>query len=130
MGEVRGRILIVDNEEGFYRPLVRGLALEGFEVAAAGSGPEAMALAEREPPDLVILELALPGMDGFETLRRLREKVKNIKAVVLTAGGTPQHLREAKALGVQEFLGKPFDPARLVRLVAEEVEGREVRLAG
>lgn len=130
MGAVRGRVLIVDNEEDFYRPLVRGLALEGFEVAAAGSGSEAMAFAEREPPDLVILELALPGMDGFETLRRLRERVKNIRAVVLTARGTPRHLREAKALGVQEFLSKPFDPARMVRLVAEEVEGRDVRLAG
>lgn len=130
MGGVRGRVLVVDSEETHCRLFMRGLALEGFEVEAARSGPEALAYVEREPPDLIILELALPGMDGLETLRRLRERAEDVKVVVLTACGTAQHVRQAKALGVREFLGKPFDPDRLRRLVAHMVEERDVRLPG
>lgn len=130
MKGVKGRVLIVDNEDDLCQRLARDLRLKGFDVAAAKNGREAMALAEREPPDLVILELALPGMDGFETLRRLREKVKDLRAVVLTACGTPQHLREAQTLGVSEFLGKPFDPPRLLGVIAAEVEEQAMRPVG
>ena len=121
---------MVDDQEDICRLLLRGLALEGFEVAAARSGREALAIVEKEPPDLIVLDLAMPEMDGLETLRGIRERGGNPKVVVLTAYGTAQRLREATALGVSEFLGKPFDLDRLIRVVVEEVEGRALRLAG
>lgn len=127
---MRGRILVVDDQEDICRLLLRSLALEGFEVAAARSGREALALVEREPPDLIVLDLAMPEMDGLETLRGIRARGGNSKVVVLTAYGTAQRLREATALGVSEFLGKPFDLDRLIKVVVEEVEGRALRLAG
>ena len=123
--------MVVDDEEDLRRPILQSLVREGFEVDAAGSGPEALAIVEVKPPNLIILDLTLPGMDGIETLRRLRERVGEIKVVVITGRGTAQHVREALALGVREFLGKPFDLDRLLRIVVEEVvEGRTLRLAG
>lgn len=119
MDAVRGSVLVVDSDRAHCQLLTRSLAQRGFAVSAASSGPEALALVEQGPPDLIILELALPEMDGFETLRRLRERTGEIKVMMLTAGGTPQHLREAKVLGVREFLGKPFDLNRLLRLVTQ-----------
>lgn len=123
MREVRGKILVVDDEEDLCRLLTESLRREGFQAAAASSGREALALVEQEPPDLIILDLVMPEMDGIETLRRLRERGVRAKVVVLTAYGTAQQTREAMALGVREFIGKPFDLDRLMRIVAEEVEG-------
>jgi len=116
-----GRILVVDDEDDLCRLFMRSLALEGFEIVAARSGREALALVEQESPDLIILDLVMPEMDGLETLRRLRERGVGAKVVVLTAYGTAQRVREAMALGVREFIGKPFNLDRLLRLVAEEV---------
>ena len=112
---------MVDDQEDICRLLLRSLALEGFEVATARSGREALAIVEQGPPDLIVLDLAMPEMDGLETLRRIRERAGDVKVVILTAYGTAQRAREAIGLGVREFLGKPFNLDRLLRLVAEEV---------
>ena len=127
---MRGRILVVDDEEEIRRLLTGLLTLAGFNVAAAGSGREALASVEQEPPDLIILDLGLPGMDGLEILRRIRERGGAAKVVVLTGYGTAQRAREAMALGVRDLLGKPFDLDRLLRIVVEAVEGETLRLAG
>ncbi|MBI5379090.1 MAG: response regulator [Nitrospirae bacterium] len=120
---MRKRILVVDDEEDICRLLTESLRREGFQVAAARSGREALTLVEQEPPDLIILDLAMPEMDGIETLRRLRERGVTAKVLILTAYGTAQRAREAMALGVREFIGKPFDLDRLIRIVAQEVTG-------
>ena len=122
--------MVVDDDEKTCRLISESLRLEGFNVATATNGQDALLLLEREPPDLIILELALPEMDGIETLRHLRERAREVGVVILTAYGTVARAREAKALGVREFLGKPFDIGRLVRIVADEVEGRGLGLAG
>ena len=127
---MRGAILVVDDGEKSCRLISRSLRLEGFSVATASNGQDAMLLLEREPPDLIILDLGPPEMDGIETLRQLRERAGEIGGVILTAYGTVAQAREAKALGVREFLGKPFDLDRLLRIVADEVEGRGLGLAG
>ena len=115
--------MVVDDEEELRQLLTKILRQEGFQVAAARSGREALALVEQEPPDLIILDLVMPEMDGLETLKRLRERGVTAKVVILTAYGTAQQTREAMALDVREFIGKPFDLDRLIRIVAEEVEG-------
>lgn len=127
---MRGTILVVDDEEDLRRLLTESLAREGFQVAAARSGREALVLVEQAPPDLIILDLVMPEMDGIETLRRIRERGVTAKVVVLTAYGTAQQVREAMALDVREFIGKPFDMDRLIRIVAEELEGRPQGLPG
>lgn len=127
---MRGTILVVDDEEDLRRLLTESLAREGFQVAAARSGREALVLVGQAPPDLIILDLVMPEMDGIETLRRIRERGVTAKVVVLTAYGTAQQVREAMALDVREFIGKPFDMDRLIRIVAEELEGRPRGLPG
>ena len=120
---------MVDDGEDLCRLFTERLGQEGFQVAAARSGREALALLEQEPPDLIVLDLFVPEMDGFEILKRLRERAREVKVVVLTAHGTAQRTREAMVLGVREFLGKPFDLNRLLKIVAEEVGGRSLQLA-
>lgn len=120
MSTVRAKILVVDDEEDLRWLLTERLRREGFEVAAAGSGREALALVQQEAPDLIILDLVMPEMDGIQTLRQMREQGVTAKVVVLTAYGTAQQIREAMALGVREFIGKPFELDRLIRIVAEE----------
>lgn len=115
---------MVDEGEDLCRLFTESLRQEGFQVAAARSGHEALALLELEPPDLIVLDLDMPGMDGLETLRRIRERAWEVKVVVLTAYGTVQRVREVMALGVREFIGKPFDLDRLVRMVVVEFERR------
>ena len=80
----------------------------GIEVTTAGSGSDALAILECERPDLIIMELALHGMDGLEILRRMKKRGDAPPVVILTAYGTAERLREALQLGVREFLGKPF----------------------
>jgi DNA-binding NtrC family response regulator len=118
---VRGTILVVDDEEAICRLLVGFLTLRNFKVAAARNGREALALAEQENPDLIILDLAMPEMDGIETLRQIRERVGEVKVIILTGYGTVHRAREAMALGVRAFIGKPCELDRLLRLVAEEI---------
>lgn len=91
---------------------------------AASSSREALAFVKQEPLDLIVLEPALPETDGFEILRRVREQAQEVKVVVLTAHPTVERAREATALGVKEFLGKPFDLNRLLAIVVEEVGER------
>jgi len=113
---------VVDDEEAIRRLLTESLTRAGYRVAAAGSGREALALVEQEPPDLIILDLVMPEMDGIEALRRIRERGVTAKVLILTAYGTAQQIREARALGVREFIGKPFDLDRLVGIVRQELE--------
>ncbi|MBI2461008.1 MAG: response regulator [Candidatus Rokubacteria bacterium] len=119
---MRQTILVVDDEEAIRRLLTESLTRAGYRVAAAGSGREALALVEQEPPDLIILDLVMPEMDGIEALRRIRERGVTAKVLILTAYGTAQQIREARALGVREFIGKPFDLDRLVGIVRQELE--------
>lgn len=124
---MKGTILVVDDEEELCQLFLRCLALEGFEVAAVTSGPAALAVVEQERPDLIILDLGLPGMDGIETLRRIRERGVDSRVLILTAYGTAHRAREALALGAREFLSKPFDLSRLLKLLAEEAEEASTR---
>lgn len=125
MGEVRGRLLVVEDQRDLRELLATAFSLEGYAVSTAASGEEALALVQREVPDLIVLDLALPGMGGIETLRRIREGGRAPRVVIVTAHGTPAQMREAMALGVREFIGKPFDLDRLLRVVAGEM--KEVR---
>jgi DNA-binding response OmpR family regulator len=125
MDEVRGRLIVVEDQRDLRELLATAFSLEGYAVSTAASGEEALALVQREVPDLIVLDLSLPGMSGIETLRRIREGGRAPRVVIVTAHGTPAQVREAMALGVREFMGKPFDLDHLLRVVADEM--KEVR---
>src|SRR5215213_7478989 len=101
------RVLIVEDEPRLRELLAHAIGGWGFEVAQARSGEEALRLAAEQPPDIALLDLNLPGIDGLETFRRLRERVGGVQGIVLTGFASLDAARQAIHLDVVEFLTKP-----------------------
>jgi DNA-binding response OmpR family regulator len=106
MGTVR--ILVVDDDPGVTDVLRRGLTYEGFVVDTAGSGEEALALLRERSPDLVILDILMPGLDGFEVLRRLRAADPHLPVLMLTARDAPADQVRGLTEGADDYVVKPF----------------------
>lgn len=109
----RARVLVVDDEPVTCRLLAFNLGKEGYLVETAGTGEDALQMMEENLPDLTLLDLMLPGIDGIETLRRLRRFAPELPVIVLTAHGSVENAVAAMKLGAQDFLTKPFQPERL-----------------
>ena len=112
-----GYVLIVDVELEHCRLLERLLRENGHGSGAVHSGEAALAAANVRPPDLVLLGMRLDGIDGLETLRRLRESSPETPIVLLTAFGTVRAAVEAMRLGANDFISKPFDPLALLETI-------------
>jgi len=104
---VSGRVLIVDDEQEIRRALKTGLGYQGFEVRAVATGEEALAEVGAWHPDVVLLDLGLPGLDGFEVLRRMPGKNRVAVMVVSVMPGEKDKVR-ALDLGADDYLVKPF----------------------
>ena len=100
-------VLVVEDEPRMRELLQRVLTGWGFDAAVARSAEEATKLAEARPPDVVVLDLNLPGEGGIEWFRRLREKLPNVQAIIVTGFASIEAAREAIHLDVVEFLTKP-----------------------
>jgi two-component system phosphate regulon response regulator PhoB len=110
------RILVVDDEPDIVALVVYHLAKSGFRVSSAATGPDAVALAKRERPSLVVLDLMLPGMSGFDVLRDIRADAgtKDIAVLMLTARKDEPDRIKGLSLGADDYLTKPFSPQELV----------------
>lgn len=106
-------ILVVDDERPICELLTKYLTSRGYRVHTAQSGPSALALAERERPQLIILDIHMPGMNGVEVLRKLRAKQYSGGVMMLTGCEDRALLKEALDLGSLDIVGKPFDLERL-----------------
>lgn len=91
------RILVIDDDPAITSVLKRGLAYEGFVVDTASSGVEGLAVARERPPDLVVLDIMMPGLDGLEVLRRLRAADAPLPVLLLAADGRRQPGRQTRA---------------------------------
>jgi two-component system response regulator AtoC len=120
------RVLIVDDEPHVRRILAALLLDQRHEVAEVGSGEEALALLEGFAADLVMLDLSLPGIDGIETLRRIRERGQQAAVILMTAFGTIASAVEAMRLGAHDYLTKPFNNEQLLLVVARALELRRL----
>ena len=120
------RVLVVDDDAPVRRMLERSLAAEGFEVEAAADGGAALVAAERSAPDLVVLDVAMPGLDGLAVCRRLRAKGLPGAILMLTArDAVPDRVAGLEA-GADDYLVKPFAMEELVaRLHALARRGRD-----
>ncbi|MBS3947049.1 MAG: response regulator transcription factor [Dethiobacter sp.] len=110
------KVLVVDDEKTIVKGLKFGLEKEGYEVVPAYDGEEALRLFAAEKPDLIILDLMLPGVDGFEVCRRLR-KSSDVPIVMLTARGEDIDKILGLELGADDYVTKPFNPRELVARV-------------
>lgn len=108
-----GRVLVVDDDDTVREVVCRYLVASGFEVTEAGDGTAALELALADPPDLVVLDLMLPGLDGLEVFRRLRA-VAPVPVVMLTALGDEDDRLAGLELGADDYVTKPFSPRELV----------------
>src|SRR5712671_4386192 len=102
------KVLVVDDEEGLRTILRNELSDHGFEVMEADGGQSAIGQMSVMRPDLVILDVRMPGMDGLQVLRAIREKDLAGKVIMLTAVGELKVARESVELGANDFMTKPF----------------------
>jgi len=110
------RILVVDDEPDIVALVVYHLAKAGYRVSSASTGPDAVALARRERPALVVLDLMLPGMSGFDVLRDIRAdaSTKGVAVLLLSARKEEPDRIKGLSLGADDYLTKPFSPQELV----------------
>ncbi len=111
------RILVVDDDLHIREMVRHFLKAEGWEVLEASDGREALAVLAATPADLVILDIMMPGMDGWELCRELREQEENLPLLMLTAKGEAAQIVKGFALGTDDYIAKPFDPMVLVARV-------------
>jgi len=119
-------ILVVDDEPKIVRLTRDYLEKDGFRVLAAGDGPAALALARRERPDVIVLDVMLPGMDGWEVCRVLRRE-SDVPILMLTARSEESDQVVGLELGADDYITKPFSPRTLVarvRAVLRRAQGR------
>ena len=117
------KILIVDDEPNIVLSLEFLMKQRGYETRVARDGDEALAEVERFRPDLVLLDVMLPGRDGFEVCQRLRaEGWSDLKIMMLTAKGRDVEIENGLALGADAYVTKPFATAELVERVGEMLE--------
>ncbi len=130
-----GHILVVDDEPAIVTVVQERLEREGFIVRAVASGEEALAHTEADPADLIVLDVMLPGIDGFEVLRRLRSADHTVPVIVLTARDEDVDKIVGLELGADDYLAKPFNPRELsarIRAVLRrqaELRALETKLA-
>ena len=116
-------ILVVDDEKEICTILSDNLSREGYRVFTAYNGKTALELVRKEKPDLVLLDIKMPEMDGIEVLRRIKKMKKKIVVIMLTAYGTLETARKAMKLGAYEYITKPFDLFLLKSIVKEVLKG-------
>jgi excisionase family DNA binding protein len=109
-------ILIVDDDDRLREYVKANLELEGYSVREAGSAEEGLEALEKEPPDLILLDVMMPKVDGWEMLQKVQERhgVGTIPVVMFSGKVDEGSDAEAKAKGARGFIGKPFDPKQLI----------------
>lgn len=122
------RILMVDDEERFLNTTRILLAKRGIDAATAGSGPEALKVLAEAPVDVVVLDVRMPGMDGIEALRRIRELRPDVEVIMLTGHSSVETAVEGLRLGAFDYLMKPCDIPILLLKVEEAAARRRQRL--
>jgi two-component system, NtrC family, nitrogen regulation response regulator NtrX len=111
---MKARILVIDDEAEIRRSVRMILEYEGYDVQEASSGPEGLALIEREPPDLVFLDIKMPGLDGLEALQKIRQVNDALPVVMISGHGTVSTAVEATKLGAFDFIEKPLASERVL----------------
>ena len=103
------KILIVDDQFGIRILLNEVLQKEGYQTFQAANGIQALEIVDNHSPDLVLLDMKIPGMDGIEILKRMKQKNADIRVIIMTAYGELDMIQEAKDLGALTHFAKPFD---------------------
>jgi len=120
------KILVVDDEKNIRLTLSQSLETLGMPVQTAADGEEALQKLQDTDFSLVFLDLKLPGMDGLEVLRRIRESRPNIQVIIITAHGSIEYAVEAMKSGAADFIRKPFSPGEIRALVSQALKSKDL----
>ena len=121
------KILIVDDEPNIVQTLRDRLEMNDFVVVTACNGKEGLDTAIQEQPDVVLLDVIMPVMDGLEMLEALRKEpaCENVSVVMLTARSQTQDIARANACGIEDYIVKPFDLSELLEKIESIIENRK-----
>ncbi len=115
--KMNAKVLLVDDEEEFIETLSQRLEIRGLKVTGATRGEEAVDLVDKRVFDAIVLDLAMPGMDGLETLKRIKKNHPEAEIIILSGHGTIQKSIQAMKLGAEDFLEKPVDIHELLKKI-------------
>ncbi len=118
------KLLIVDDEARFLAAIAQRLSKRGFAVRTAPNGPDALELARTEKFDIALLDLKMPGMDGSEVLRVLKDEHEFLEAIILTGHGSLESAVELTKLGAFSYLPKPYELDKLIEVLQHAYEAR------
>jgi DNA-binding NtrC family response regulator len=113
------KLLLVDDETEFVKTLSERLKMRDLDSEIALNGEEALELVGKEPPDVIVLDLKMPGIDGMEVLRVIKKAHPNVQVIMLTGHGSEKDEKEARRLGAYDYLQKPVGMDKLVKVVKE-----------
>jgi two-component system alkaline phosphatase synthesis response regulator PhoP len=115
----KGRILVVDDEIYIVHILDFSLGMEGYEVLTALDGEQALEKARAEKPDLIVLDIMMPKLDGYETCKRLKAdpETKDVPVILLSAKGRNVDQKVGFEVGADDYITKPFSPRKLVERI-------------
>jgi DNA-binding response OmpR family regulator len=124
----RKRVLVVDDEIYIVHILEFTLTMEGYEVLTAADGEEALRKIEQDRPDLVVLDIMMPKLDGYEVCRRLRQddEFRSLPVILLSAKGRPIDRETGLEVGADDYIVKPFSPRRLLEKIRELLERQQL----
>ena len=110
-------ILVVDDEEALRTVLSSELASEGYQVESASDGDEAISIVQKKQFDLVLLDIKMPKVDGFEVLKFIKKNHPQLRVIMLTAFADLKNAIESKKLGAEDFISKPYDLVDLLTTI-------------
>ena len=111
------KLLLVDDEQEFVETLADRLKMRDLDAAIAHDGEEALSAVEREEPDVIVLDLKMPGIHGIEVLKQVKDAYPNVEVIILTGHGSKKDQDAAASLGAFDYLKKPADLDALVRRI-------------
>ncbi len=118
------KILLVDDEEEFVTTLAERLELRGLQARAALNGEDALNMIEADTPQIVILDIMMPGLGGFEVLRRIKAQYPQIHVILLTGRGSTDEGIKGMQLGAFDYLMKPLDIEELIKKMQEAIKSQ------
>jgi two-component system chemotaxis response regulator CheY len=122
-GKTLAKILVVDDAMFMRNKTSRLLSENGYQVVEASNGEEAVKRHIEEKPDVVLMDITMPVLDGIEALKQIKENDPNVKVVMVTALGQKSMVLEALKAGARDFIVKPFQPDRLLEAVKKQCQG-------
>ncbi|MFV9510381.1 response regulator [Tepidibacillus sp. LV47] len=122
---MKKKVLIVDDQFGIRVLLYEVFGKEGYQTYQAANGKEALLIVQQVSPDIVLLDMKIPGMDGLEILKRIKKINRDIKVIMMTAYGELDMINEATKLGAITYITKPFDIDLIRSIVKEQIAAHQ-----